>query len=146
MQPKDFLDTAEFLIDIDQDDPATQPTEADCRTSVSRAYYASFLDARELLEGMRFSQLHTGNTHHLIRHYLENGGPKARRIANKLSGLHERRKAADYEISLVPTFFTNDAERAIDRAKEIQKLIDECHTDATLKDTVEKAIRRALSL
>ncbi len=141
MKPTDFLVTAEFLIDFDPADLSNEPTEADFRTAVGRAYYASFLDVRDLLEGMGFKNLRRGNTHHLVKQYLEHGGKRARIISNKLSGLHERRKNADYDIPMLPTFFLADAERAISRANEITVFIDDCHKDSALKKSVESAIR-----
>lgn len=43
MDCKDFLDTAEFLLDDDDDIP-----EADSRSAISRAYYACFLTVVEI--------------------------------------------------------------------------------------------------
>lgn len=145
MKPKDFLDTAAFLMDFDPSDPRSEPTEADCRTAVGRAYYASFLDARDLLESMGFHNLDGGNTHHLVKQYLDYGGKRARKIAGKLSNLHQRRKNADYDIPLNPAFFPKDAQLAMRRADEIIKFISDCHSNSSLKSLVESGIRVGIS-
>lgn len=99
--PSDFLDVARKL---------EKNNEASIRTSVGRAYYASFLTARNVL----FIDEKTPQVHRKVLGMLYNKNPV---IANKLHYLRRQRNLADYNTEL--TMGEKDAERAIKFAEEI---------------------------
>lgn len=99
--PSDFLDLA---TEIGND------SEARIRTSIGRAYYASFLIVRNALSvGEKTPQVH--------RKVLGMLYSKNPIIANKLHFMRRQRNMADYDTEL--TMRAEDAEKAIKFAEEI---------------------------
>lgn len=84
--PETFLDVAAF-------NAADTEDEARLRTAVGRAYYGSFLAAREKL-GVR---THTGRVHREVIGSLKRRDPAA---GNQLDKLEELRGLADYQLAV----------------------------------------------
>lgn len=117
MDPRLFLDTAESLLPGEH--------EADCRSVVSRAYYSSFLVARELVETIIRRRLMDSNTHMLVRESLKySSTPEGMTLSKKLASLHTKRKTSDYDLATAVD--DNEAEIAISQAKEIIGLLELC--------------------
>ena len=92
MEGKDFLEVACKL--------SKSTSEADRRTSVSRAYYALFNHVKHILESLLGSALPSDATaHEKIYRYLHNSKlDKAEDIAQDLSSLRTIRNDADYDM------------------------------------------------
>jgi uncharacterized protein (UPF0332 family) len=99
--PVDFLDIAQKL---------EKNSEARIRTSVGRAYYASFLTARNALA----INEKTPQVHRKVLDMLYSKNPV---IANKLHYLRRLRNLADYDTELA--MGVKDAEKAVGFAEEI---------------------------
>ncbi len=66
MNPTSFLDVAEWLL--------TGESEADWRSAVSRAYYAAFHVARQLLQDCGFAVPRMEQVHVFVSHRMNNCG------------------------------------------------------------------------
>ncbi|WP_017662604.1 HEPN domain-containing protein [Baaleninema simplex] len=119
---KNFLVLAEKILKNSQ-----FPSEASYRTSISRAYYAVFLTAREYIKvknPTNWQNIITrgGNVHKKVKNYYASRfGNNGKRITNKLNSLRKKRNNADYEISTVIT--KSQAEQACLDAKTAINLI-----------------------
>lgn len=88
--PADFLALARALAGT------TDPSEAELRTAISRAYYAVFLKARENLVRLgRITPTQSGEDHGLVIATLRgHGGPHG----DQLDKLRRNRGQADYQL------------------------------------------------
>jgi uncharacterized protein (UPF0332 family) len=92
MNARDFLTLAQDL--------TGQSTEAAWRTAVSRAYYAAFHVARDLLEGLGFTVPHADPAHGYLWLRLANcGDPNVQQAGNRLNRLRGERNTADYDLT-----------------------------------------------
>lgn len=92
MTGRDFLPLATRL--------AVGATEAEWRTAVSRAYYAAFHVARQLLEDLGFTVPRGDRAHGYLWLRLANGGdPQVQKAGMDLSNLRGRRNQADYDLA-----------------------------------------------
>ncbi|HEX5447201.1 MAG TPA: hypothetical protein VFW87_25525 [Pirellulales bacterium] len=95
MDPCDFISLAIRLSNSDQ--------EADLRTAVGRAYYASFYLAKQLVEdcGVRWPRkdIFGAEIHSKVRYCLsESSNADAMLASDKLWSLRDLRNKADYEL------------------------------------------------
>lgn len=91
MNPRDFLGVGTKL--------HSSPEEADRRTSVSRAYYALFLSAQELLETESVPLQRNYRDHQLVPEYLRNSANQAiEEIGDAIADLRNERNIADYDM------------------------------------------------
>jgi uncharacterized protein (UPF0332 family) len=89
----DFLTVAQSL--------ANNKTEAAWRSSVSRAYYAAFHVARDLMRGVGFGVPQSEKAHTHLEQRLSNCGDAiVERAGAKLGSLKSKRTQADYELRL----------------------------------------------
>lgn len=73
---------------------------AELRTAISRAYYAVFLVAVELLDGMGFSIPRNHQGHTEVQNYLNHSGQAdIRAIGSQLGDLRAKRNRADYQLN-----------------------------------------------
>lgn len=115
MNGRDFLATARHL--------AGHGTEADWRSAVSRAYYATFHAARDLLDLLRFRTPRADRAHNYLYVRLNNSGePAVVQAANLLHDLRTRRNRADYDMRAAIT--GGDATDAIADAERILQTLD----------------------
>ncbi len=92
MTGTDFLPLASSL--------AAGTTEAEWRTAVSRAYYAAFHVARELLESFGFRVPRSDRAHAHVWLRLGNcGDPVVQAAAGDFQGLRSDRNLADYDLN-----------------------------------------------
>ena len=90
MNWRDFLALAARL--------ATEPTEADWRSAVSRAYYAAFHVARRLLADLHFTVPRADRAHQYLVFRLSNcGEPAVEQAGRDLDTLRRLRNRADYD-------------------------------------------------
>jgi uncharacterized protein (UPF0332 family) len=89
MDARDFLTLAENLV--------SGPLEAEWRSAVSRAYYAAFHVARELLHHCNFRVPRDEKAHVYLTRRLGNAGhPDTDAAGRKLDTLRTERNRADY--------------------------------------------------
>ena len=87
----DFLTVAKQL--------AAGGTEAEWRSAISRAYYAAFHIARELLEDLRFTVPHADRAHAYLSRRLANcGHARIQQGGAGLNTLRGVRNQADYDL------------------------------------------------
>ena len=101
---------------------AAGTTEPEWRTAVSRAYYASFHVARELLEGFGFRVPRSDRAHAHVWLRLGNcGEPVVQAAAGDFQGLRGDRNLADYDLnrSVAQAFATAGVQTA---TRVIQRL------------------------
>ena len=93
MNPRKFLVQARRLAPLKE--------EEDWRTAVSRAYYAAFHVACELLTGLRISVPNGEQAHGYVWLRLQNCGDAGTQTAGaQLKDLRGRRNKADYQLKL----------------------------------------------
>jgi uncharacterized protein (UPF0332 family) len=91
MTGRDFLPLAVHL--------AAGTTEAEWRTSVSRAYYAAFHETRRLFESLGFSVPHGDRAHAYLWLRLSNcGDQQVQQAGAYLNDLRRLRNQADYDL------------------------------------------------
>ena len=107
MNGRDFLPAARRM--------AAGTQEADWRSAASRAYYAAFHGARELLAVLRFRTPRADRAHNYLYVRLNNcGSPTVEQAANDLHDLRGLRNVADYDVGR--SFAPDEAAGAIDSA------------------------------
>ncbi len=115
MNGRDFLNSARRL--------ATAPEESDWRSAVSRAYYAAFHVARDLLAALRFQTPRADRAHNYLYVRLNNCSDAA--VENAASQLHElrrRRNQADYD--MLPPLPQQDAVNYVATADRVIRTLD----------------------
>jgi hypothetical protein len=115
MNGRDFLRAARRY--------AAGTDEADRRSATSRAYYAAFHVARELLSGLRFRVPRADRAHNYLYVRLNNcGDPAVIGAAGTLRDLRITRNAADYDLGGV--FPARDAVDSIAQADAVIRTLD----------------------
>ena len=99
MDAHHFFALAEMLAGTAKDEPAYPHRAAACRSAVSRAYYAAFLLARQLLDDLGFDTRRVPNPHATFEQAFSNSGVLTlQRLANALRSLCADRTTADYDL------------------------------------------------
>jgi hypothetical protein len=99
---------------------------AECRSAISRAYYATFLVAAEYLDRIGFAAQNSPGAHVAVRYALNNSGDGALRgVATHLETLHKDRRRADYEMKDARTESLHNAEGAVNLAARVIARLDE---------------------
>jgi uncharacterized protein (UPF0332 family) len=115
MNGRDFLPVARML--------AAGSGEAELRSAVSRAYYAAFHAARDLLDSLRFAVPRADRAHEYLYRRLNNCGLGLIVTAGRtLHSLRTRRNHADYEVG--QPFPTHLAAGAVADATDILQAFD----------------------
>jgi hypothetical protein len=132
MNPRDFLDVANDL--------ATGIREADWRSAVSRAYYAAFHVARQLLKQCGFAVPRADQAHAYVWLRLSNSGhPAVRKAGADLGYLRSDRNGADYDLD--HPFLQQVAIGDVQTADDIIKLLDQVPTLPHVQQQITDAIR-----
>jgi uncharacterized protein (UPF0332 family) len=112
---RDFLAVADALIQ--------QPDEAEWRSAVSRAYYAAFHEARQLLRDLRFRVPRADQAHSYLWLRISNcGNLLVQRAGADLNALRSHRNRADYDVH--QTLDHHDAQYQVRLAREIMQCLD----------------------
>ena len=115
MNGRDFLPAARRMTAGSQ--------EADWRSAASRAYYAAFHGARDVLAALRFRTPRADRAHNYLYVRLNNCGiPSVEHAANDLHDLRTLRNIADYDVG--QSFMSQEAAGAVDSAETILKVFD----------------------
>jgi uncharacterized protein (UPF0332 family) len=122
MNWRDFLPLAARL--------AGGTTEAEWRTTVSRAYYAAFHVARRLLSDLGFTVPRADRAHQYLVFRLGNSGePAVERAAHDLKTLRRLRNRADYDET--PALTQAQAAAAVPVAEGILRVLDAAGQEPT---------------
>ena len=92
--------------------------EANYRTVIGRAYYASYWTVRKYLVDVYGATINKNSAHSDVINSLNNLGHKARNIREDLKSLLDYRKIADYEDEIVIRF-DDTAIESIELANDI---------------------------
>jgi len=113
-------------------------TEADWRTAISRAYYAAFHVARQLLADLGFAIPRADRAHQYLVFRLSNSGEAATAQAGRdLDTLRRLRNRADYDE--VPALTQPQAVAAVQVAEGIIQALD-----AARQEPIRSRIRDAM--
>ena len=122
MNSRDFLNLADTLLQW--------PTEAAWRSAVSRAYYAAFHTARELLIQCGFQVPATDSAHTYLAYRLSNCGELQIELAGrKLSSLRHERNRCDYDVIRSRTAYLCSTQVQI--ARGIIQILDAAQSEPT---------------
>lgn len=103
----------------------------ECRTAISRAYYATFLAASAFLDRIGFAVENTHVAHSAVQRALNNSTDRDLiDIAGYLDALHSDRRRADYEMKNAWTEVATNAEVVVDRAATAIARLDEVRDTA----------------
>jgi uncharacterized protein (UPF0332 family) len=115
MTGHDFLSLASRL--------AAGPTEADWRSAASRAYYAAFHVARQLLQDLRFRVPHADQAHrHLWLRLSNSGDPQVEQAGAELNVLRRYRNQADYDLNVY--FRQAEADAQLRASEQVIQVLD----------------------
>lgn len=115
MNGRDFLPLAFQL--------STENTESAWRTAVSRAYYAAFHVARDLLKGFGFTVPYGDRAHTYLWLRLENcGNPRIEAAGADFNLLRQERNKSDYDLNRV--VLAREAVHAAQLAKRVIQTLD----------------------
>jgi uncharacterized protein (UPF0332 family) len=102
---------------------AASTDEADWRSAASRAYYAAFHVARDLLTALHFRTPRADRAHNYLYARLNNAGDAlVERAATLLHELRTRRNFADYDVR--SPYAAPDAVRSVADAEEVLRILD----------------------
>jgi hypothetical protein len=118
MHPRLFLDLARDL--------AKSGGPAQCRSCVSRAYYAVYHAAAQFLERMQIRQLRTDYHIKLQQRLLNSSDDECARLGSDLGDLHQARIDADYHLDQSDSEAPLAAEAAIGEADRMIASFDNC--------------------
>jgi uncharacterized protein (UPF0332 family) len=107
---------------------ANSSTEAELRTSVSRAYYGAFHVAKELVESCGVVLARGSNPHDKVYYCLDNCADEdAKKAGSKLNSLRAVRNDADYELGMDQFTSQRNIQRHLRNANDIVNAISSCH-------------------
>jgi uncharacterized protein (UPF0332 family) len=116
-----------------------RPTEAACRSAISRAYYGVFHLASAFLGDLGFQ---LGGRHDAVWKYLQiSNHPRAVEVGNRLSSLYTQRRRADYQLEDSKWGEHPHATRWVEQAEAIAKVLAECEA---IKDGIRQGIATSL--
>ncbi len=131
MNGRDFLSVAKGLI--------VGQTEAAWRSGVSRAYYAAFHVARQLMEDLGFTVPRADRAHGYLWLRLSNAGdPQVMSAGRELKILRDARNGADYEVNRYLAQATASVQ--IQAAEQLIQLLDAATVEPT-RTTITDAMK-----
>jgi uncharacterized protein (UPF0332 family) len=132
MNPRAFLNVADDLLDGND--------EEQWRSAVSRAYYAAFHVARQLLVRCGFVVPRAERAHAYVTMRLANSGhPDIGDAGDRLEMLRRARNIADYDLDSAYPFAR--AHDDVSSAREIIRLLDEVRNHDPARDRITQAMR-----
>ena len=132
MTPASLLALAERL--------ALGTDDTDWRSAVSRAYYAAFHVARQLMEQCGFAVPRADRAHRYLSDWLSNCGHRPTIQAGQwLEQLRGHRNEADYDLWL--SLHRSDVEDHVSQAERIVLALEAAGADAVLRAAITLAMR-----
>lgn len=132
MNPLEFLDLA--------NDWSVGSREGEWRSSISRAYYAVFHVARNLLAQVGFQVPAPSASHQYLYQRLNNcGEPAVQNAATLLNHLRRERNVTDYELSAVVD--EQRAIKAVNAALDVNSMLTALATNPALLSQVTRVMR-----
>jgi uncharacterized protein (UPF0332 family) len=121
----------------------TEKSPEGYRTAVSRAYYAAYNVAVELLEGMGFPVGKGPQTHGKVQHYLSNSGDdELIQVGHDLRELQSQRIRADYRLDKRDVENEDVALNLVDQASSMIAVLDACRLSEPRRAQVAAAIEQ----
>lgn len=134
MRPELFLTLAEQL--------AGAPGPAECRSAISRAYYAVFNVAERFLERMTF-QRPKKNYHVVLQQRLmASDDAEVVKLGSALGDFHHERIQADYHMSERDPENERNAEAAVLKAKAMIEVLEGCPLHGERWKNIQAAIAK----
>lgn len=126
MDPRHFLTVAETLLASRVGRVPSDPLgEAECRSAISRAYYAAFLAAHECLAWIGVRVLENPKCHDGVMKALNNSKHTVLvTIGQTLNTLGQHRRDADYKMSLADAGTPELTDHAIGIARQAIQFLD----------------------
>jgi len=147
MDPRFFLIFATDLLNrLRQNQGLSTPGgRAECRSAISRAYYATFLVAVEFLNGIGISVTAKGECHTAVNHGLNNSGNQdLKKAASNLGTLGTERRTADYQMAQSRPEQIAQVEIAVEMATQailaLDQIKNDCRADARQGATIASTI------
>lgn len=137
MRPRQFLELAEQL--------ANGSSAAECRSAISRAYYAIFNLGEEFFERMGLPR--PKREYHIIlqRRLLNSGDKGLEKVGSRLGDLHTKRVSADYKMTDKLIENPQSARDAVERATEMAETLEKCPIYSDRWKNIKEAITKAES-
>lgn len=118
MRPREFHNIAERLA-------ANGKRPAEFRTAISRAYYAAYHVAREVLLPLGADLSGDRDAHVDVRMHLEHSGDRVLiEVSDALRKLHSDRKVADYNLTDATIEKQKEASARVERARMIMEKVE----------------------
>jgi uncharacterized protein (UPF0332 family) len=119
MDPREFLSIAESILDLNK------PSAEECRTAISRSYYAAFNDAQALLTELRIPLEKATSSHNEVLDIIvESRNPTLKRVCDSLVARKKKRVDADYRMEAIDVETTQVAGRELCLARGLITQID----------------------
>ncbi len=119
MDPREFQKLASDLV--------LRKGPAEIRTSISRAYYATYNVGAEILTGMGFKIREGFGGHGDVRNRLSNSSDsEIMRVGSQLSNLHTMRIHADYRLNRKDVENQKTAQSQVEQAERMIEILDGC--------------------
>jgi hypothetical protein len=147
MDPRIFLRLAENLVGSVKQSAMVPGTsgESECRTAISRAYYASFLVAVDFLDAIGVVVTTSGQCHVAVQYAMNNSGhSNLIRVAATLGTLYSERRAADYELRNRRAERVAQAEASIQMAQAAIALLDQITSGTSASPFNPQAVAAAI--
>jgi len=126
MDPRDFYQQAEELA---HGKPGADygKRAVDCRTAISRVYYASYNVAVLFLTSMNIPITRRADSHTDVQRYLKNSGdPELIGISADLNQLRTSRNHADYDLDRTDVETRESVCFHVSKARAVIQVIDSC--------------------
>jgi hypothetical protein len=137
MDGRQFLDSARRM--------AKGHIEADWRTAAGRAYYALFIECRDVLLRWGFT-IRRDKAHHVVRlRFTYAAVPELKQIGLQLEQLGRLRTSADYETSLSGQFSNGKAaQQAVKDSEGAITILDQIEADPSRRAAAMAAIQATI--
>lgn len=147
MNPTSYLDLAKDLVVRVKRGDALPGTagEAECRSAISRAYYAAFQVAADFYGTLGIDVPESGKCHVVVKDGLNNSGQaNLESASSQLGTLYSERRRADYKLNDVRSEKLSQADSMTALSEQIIKVLrqvnSECKNDQQKKAAVAGAI------
>jgi len=122
MDPREFHRLASQLVG--------GTTSAEFRTAISRAYYASYNVAVQILEEMGFRVSRGPAGHGDVQNRLGNSGDtEVMKVGSQLTDLHGRRIQADYRLDRTDVENVKTVRTLVEQSGRMIRTLDECRSE-----------------